>query len=267
MSDSHVAASARGDQPQGAGDAALAPPKWRTLAAASPALVLITAVCLAPLWGVLELAWGVFAVVFAYVADGAADGLFAWRRARLAQGDAGQAGSDRVLVREFVRTYFTVVITMALVVYMVFGGKLFRPNGVATESPYQALASWQFWAVVAAFFAVRGFVYLWDFVRGHEADFLPPAAVVGYPLRRLFVLQFGVIIVGLVIYWPLDSSRPALVALVLLTAFANLVLAVFERLRVARIRAAVEAGITVEATRPEPAKAQPRAGRKRARRR
>lgn len=267
MPGSQVATAARDDQPQEGAAAALAPPRWRTLTRAAPSLVLIVAVCLAPLWGVLQPDWSVLAVVFAYVADGAADGLLAWRRARLAQGDAGQVGGDRVLVREFVRTYFTVVIAMALVVYMVFSGRLFRPGGVAPDHLRAAFASWQFWAVVAAFFAVRAFVYWWDFVRGDEAVFLPPAAVVGEPLRRLFVLQFGVVILGFVIYWPLDSSRAGLVALVLLTALANLVLAVLERLRAARIRAAVAAGITMEDTRSKPAKSQPRAGRKRSRRR
>lgn len=262
-----ITKASRDDQPQEAVAAVLAPPKWRTLTRAAPSLVLIVAVCLAPLWGVLKLEWGVLAVVFAYVADGAADGLLAWRRARLAQGDAGQVGSDRVLVREFVRTYFTVVIAMALVTYMVFSGRLFKPGGVAPEHPYTAFASWQFWAVVAAFFAMRALVYLWDFVRGDEAAFLPPAAVVGEPLRRLFVLQFGVVIIGFVIYWPLDSSTTGLVVLVLLTVLANLVLAVFERVRTARIRAAVAAGITVQDTRPKPAKAQPRAGRRRSRKR
>jgi hypothetical protein len=144
---------------------------------------------------------------------------------------------------------------------------------VAPEHPYAAFASWQFWVVVVAFFAMRAVVYWWDFVRGDEAAFLPPAAVVGEPLRRLFVLQFGVVIIGLVIYWKLDSSSSALAVLVLITALANLVLAVLERLRAARIRAAVAAGVRVEDTRPKtaeaarPAKAQPRAGRKRNRRR
>ena len=267
MSQPQVATAARDDQPPEGGAAALAPPRWRTLARAAPSLVLIVAVCLAPLWGVLQLEWGVLAVVFAYVTDGAADGLLAWRRARLARGEAGQVGGDRVLVREFVRTYFTVVIAMALVTYMVFSGLLFKPGGVAPDHPYTAFASWQFWALVAVFFAMRALVYWWDFVRGDEAVFLPPAAVVGEPLRRLFVLQFGVVIVGFVVYWPLDSSTAGLVALVLLTTLANLVLAVFERLRAARIRAAVAAGITVEDTRPKPAKSQPRAGRRRSRRR
>jgi hypothetical protein len=263
-----VAAAARDDQPQKGDGAVLAAPTWSALLRAAPGLVLIIAVCLLPLWGVLSLEWGVLAVVFAYVADGAADGLFAWRRAVLARGAAGQEGSDRVLVREFVRTYFTVVITMALIVYMVFSGKLFKPGGVAPEHPYAAFASWQFWAVVAAFFVMRALVYWWDFVRGDEAAFLPPAAVVGYPLRRLLVLQFGVIIIGFLIYWRFDSSQASLVVLVLLTALANLVLAVFERLRAGRIRAAVAAGITIEDTKPRPAaKPQPRAGRKRGRKR
>ncbi len=267
MPEAQVTAAARHDQPRKGDVTVLAPPVSRTLTRAAPGLVLIVAVCLLPLWGVLSLEWGVLAVVFAYVADGAADGLLAWRRANLARGEAGQVGSDRVLVREFVRTYFTVVITMALITYMVFSGRLFKPGGVPPEHPYAAFASWQFWAVVAAFFVMRTFVYWWDFVRGDEAAFLPPAAVVGYPLRRLFVLQFGVVIIGFLIYWLLDSSTTALVVLVLLTACANLVLAVFERLRAARIAAATAAGMTVEDTRRKPAKPQPRAGRKRGRRR
>jgi hypothetical protein len=141
---------------------------------------------------------------------------------------------------------------------------------VPPEHPYNAFSTWQFWAVVAAFVVMRGLVYLWDFVLGDEAGFLPPAAVVGEPLRRLFLLQFGVMIVAFVIYWAFDSSTAALVVLVSLTVAGNLVLAVFERLRAARIRAAAAAGLTVEDTRltpAKPAKAQPRAGRRRSRKR
>src|SRR5665647_3435649 len=72
MPGSQVATAARDDQPQEGAAAALAPPRWRTLTRAAPSLVLIVAVCLAPLWGVLQPDWSVLAVVFAYVADGAA---------------------------------------------------------------------------------------------------------------------------------------------------------------------------------------------------
>ena len=67
---------------------------------------------------------------------------------------------------------------------------------------------------------------------------MPPAGVVAAPLRRLFVLQFGVLVGGLIVYWPLDSSRGALIVLILLVAAAEVALAVLERLRTARIRAA-----------------------------
>ena len=72
---------------------------------------------------------------------------------------------------------------------------------------------------------------------------MPPAGVVAAPLRRLFVLQFGVLVGGLIVYWPLRSSGAALVVLVVLIAAAEVALAVLERLRTARIRAAVEAGV------------------------
>ena len=238
MPDSQVATGARDGRPQeGVVVAVPAPPARDTLTHAAPGLVLIVAVCLTPLWGVLRLDWGVLAVVFAYVADGAADGLLAWRRARFARGDAGQVDGDRVLVREFVRTYFTVVVAMALVVYMVFSGRLFKPGGVAPEHPYAAFESWQFWAVIAAFFAMRALVYWWDFVRGDEAQVIPPEAVVAEPLRRLFVLQFGVLAGALLVYWLFDSPPAGLIILLAAKTAADLVLAVFERLRAARITA------------------------------
>ncbi len=212
------------------------------LGRALPGLVLIGLVCLAPLWGVLAASWSVFAVVFVFVADGAFDGVFAWRRARDARGDTGRDDRDEVLVKEFVRTYMVVIAVMALVAYMAFTGKLLKPGGQLPPHPYQAFTSWELWAIVAALFGVRAFVYWWDWVRGDEGALLPPAAVVSAPLRRLFVLQFGLLIVGLIVYWPLRSSTAGIAVLVLLAATANVVLAVTERLRTARLRAALAAG-------------------------
>jgi hypothetical protein len=249
---------------------------------ALPGLVLIGLVCLAPLWGVLAASWSVFAVVFVFVADGAFDGVFAWRRARGARGDTGRDDRDTVLVKEFVRTYMVVVAVMALVAYMAFTGKLLKPGGELPPHPYQGFATWQLWTIVAALFAVRAFVYWWDWVRGDEGALLPPAAVVSAPLRRLFVLQFGLLVVGLIVYWPLRSSTAGLVALVLLAATANVVLAVTERLRTSRVRAALAAGEKPRGPRDSAAKngagasaapardgrtpqARPRGGRKRRR--
>jgi len=257
-------------------DALPAPPAGTTLKRALPGLVLIALVSLAPLWGVLAQDWSVLAVVFVYVADGVADGLTFWLRARRAQGaTSDEEAKDRVLVSEFVRTYFVVVAAMALVLYMVFSGRLLKPGGVAPEGVFQAFATWQFWAVVAGFVAIRWFIYWWDWVRGGEAAFMPPAGVVAAPLRRLFVLQFGVLVGGLIVYWPLGSSAAALVVLVVLVAAAEVALAVLERLRTARIRAAVEAGMSVTpapggataGSQSRPVKSRPRGGRRRERRR
>jgi len=228
-------------------DAPPAPPAGTMLKRALPSILLIAVASLAPLWGVLAQDWSVLAVAFAYVADGVADGLTYRLRARRAQGAASdEDAKDRVLVSEFVRTYFVVVAAMGLVLYMVFSGRLLRPAGGVPEGVFQPFATWQFWAVAAGFVAVRWFTYWWDWVRGEEAVFMPPAGVVAAPLRRLFVLQFGVLVGGLIVYWPLGSSGAALVVLVLLVAAAEVALAVFERLRTARIRAAVEAGVRAE---------------------
>ena len=225
-------------------DAPPAPPAGTMLKRALPSILLIAVASLAPLWGVLAQDWSVLAVAFAYVADGVADGLTYRLRARRAQGAASdEDAKDRVLVSEFVRTYFVVVAAMALVLYMVFSGRLLKPAGGVPEGVFQPFATWQFWAVAAGFVAVRWFTYWWDWVRGEEAAFMPPAGVVAAPLRRLFVLQFGVLVGGLIVYWPLGSSGAALVVLVLVVAAAEVALAVFERLRTARIRAAVEAGV------------------------
>jgi hypothetical protein len=269
---SDVAPDAGSAARRSAAGAPPAPPAAATLEAALPGILLVAAASLAPLWGVLAQDWSVLAVVFVYVADGVADGLTFWLRARRAQGAASdEDAKDRVLVSEFVRTYFVVVAAMALVLYMVFSGRLLKPGGVAPEGVFQAFATWQFWAVVAGFVAARWFVYWWDWVRGGEAAFMPPAGVVAAPLRRLFVLQFGVLVGGLVVYWPLDSSAPALVVLVVVIAAAEVGLAVLERLRTARVRAAVEAGVTVTrrpggapgASPGRPAKRGPRGGRRR----
>ena len=236
---------------------------------AAPSLVLIAAVALAPLWGVLTRDWSVLAVAFLYVIDGAADGLFVWRRARQARGGGDEAGKDRVLVSEFVKTYFVVVLAMLLILYMAFSGRLVKPGGGVPPNVYAPFSEWQFWALAAAFLAVRAFTYWWDWVRGGEAAFMPPAGVVAVPLRRLFLLQFLVLAGGLLVYWALDSSTAGLAVLVALVAAAQLLLAVWERLRTARIRAAVAAGVPV--VRPSGAagaapKQRPRGGRKRRRR-
>jgi len=258
-----------------AGGVVPALPARTTLKRALPGILLIAIVSLAPLWGVLAQDWSVLAVVFVYVADGVADGLTFWLRARRAQGAARDENArDRVLVSEFVRTYFVVVAAMALVLYMVFSGRLLKPGGGVPEGVFRPFTTWQFWAVVAGFVAVRWFTYWWDWVRSGEAAFMPPAGVVAAPLRRLFVLQFGVLVGGLIVYWPLSSSAAALAVLVLVVAAAEVALAVLERLRTARIRAAFEAGVKAEprgARRDGPAaqppKARPRGGRRRARRR
>ena len=228
-------------------DATPAPPAGTTLERALPGILLIAVASLAPLWGVLAQDWSVLAVGFAYVADGVADGLTLWLRARRAQGAASdEDAKDRVLVSEFVRTYFVVVAAMGLVLYMAFSGRLLKPGGGVPEGVFQPFATWQLWAVVAGFVAVRWFTYWWDWVRGEEAAFMPPAGVVAAPLRRLFVLQFGVLVGGLIVCWPLGSSGAALVVLVIVVAAAEVALAVLERLRTARIRAAVEAGVRAE---------------------
>jgi hypothetical protein len=231
-----------------------------------PGLLLVAAVSLAPLGGVLSLSWSVLAVAFLFIADGAADGFFVWRRAREARGGAADDRSDRVLVSEFVKTYFAVIAAMLMISYMVFSGRLLKPGGEAPADVSAAFVTWQFWALAAAFFAVRGAAYWWDWVRGGEAAFMPPAAVVAVPLRRLFLLQFVVLAGGLAVYWALDSSATGLAVLVVVVAAAQVALAVYERVRTARVRAAVAAGtrVTRAAAGPAP-KARPRGGRKRRR--
>src|SRR5450759_909574 len=169
-------------------DATPAPPAGTTLERALPSVLLIAVASLASLWGVLAQDWSVLAVVFVYVADGVADGLTFWLRARRAQGAASdEDAKDRVLVSEFVRTYFVVVAAMGLVLYMVFSGRLLKPGGGVPEGVFQPFATWQFWAVVAGFVAVRWFTYWWDWVRGEEAAFMPPAGVVAAPPLRAAV--------------------------------------------------------------------------------
>jgi len=229
-----------------------------------PGLVLVAVVSLAPLWGVLSLGWSVLAVAFVFVADGAADGVFVWRRAKEARG--GGRADDSVLVSEFVKTYFVVIAAMIMILYMVFGGRLLKPGGEAPAGVFDPITQWQFWALVAAFVAVRAATYGLDWVRGGEAAFMPPAAVVAVPLRRLFLLQFLVLAGGLVVFWPLRSSTTALAVLVAVVAAAQVALYVYDRLRAGRIRAAVAAGAVVTRAPVAVARAAPRGGRKRRRR-
>lgn len=239
-----------------------------TVAQALPGFFLLLLADLAAVWAAVADSWTVLAVVTLCVIDGLADGIFAWVRAR-ASWRAGSAEDqrDQVLVREFLRTYIVVMGTMMLVAYMVFAGKLLKPGGEAPVDPGGPFGTWQFWAVAAGLVAVRAFIYLWDFVRGREASVVPPAAAVSEPLRRLFVLQFGVLVGGLIVYWLLDSTVTGLAVILVAKTAIDLVLAALERLRVARIKAAAQMGMTV-APRPAGKRASaPRAGRRRRRKR
>jgi hypothetical protein len=227
-----------------------------TNADALPGFALLLLVDLAAVWVAVAGSWSVFVVVVVCVVDGLADGIFAWLRCR-ASWAAGAADDprDRVLVREFLRTYLVVTGAMAMVAYMVFTGVLLRPGGKAPLDPGAAFTTWQFWAVAVGLVAMRGFLFLWDFVLGGEARVVPPAAVVSEPLRRLFVLQFGVLVGGLLVYWPFDSTVAGLAVILVAKTAIDLALALLERLRVARIKAAVAAGVTAE---PRPAEKRPR---------
>ena len=84
------------------------------------------------------------------------------------------------------------------------------------------------------------------------------------PMRRLFVLQGAVFVLGLLVYWR-GSSQAGMAAIVMAETAGVVVMAAMARLREARIRAALDAGAEVK--QPRPVKTRPRAGRKRARRR
>ena len=207
-----------------------------TLGRAAPSLILLMLADAAVVWAAWVGEWSVLAVVIACVADGVADGVFAWLRAR-ASFAAGSATDtrDRMLVSEFIKTYLIVVGVQAVIAYMVFSGLLLKPGGKAPVEPGAAFVTWQFWAVVGGLVVARAFMYWWDFVHGGEAHVIPPEAVVAEPLRRLFVLQFGMLAGGLLVYWLFDSAVAGLVVLLLAKTAADLVLAVLDRLRAARI--------------------------------
>lgn len=242
----------------GHGPVAVAPP-LATLVRALPGLLAVGVGGLLPLWGVLSLGWSVLAVAGAYVVEAAAVGLLGRHRAKRARGP-GRRDDDAKLVTEFFKTYITVVMASALIVSMVFGGRLIRPVGGKPEGVHEALLTWQYWAVVAAMVALQGVAHWWDFVHNGERELLPPEGFVHEPLRRLFLLQGTVLAVGLLVYWRALGSD-GLVALVALTAAGSVLMAASARQRVARIRAAIEAGLPAEAT-PRHRHA-PRGGRKR----
>jgi hypothetical protein len=249
------------------GEAPLEVRSAATVGRAAPSIALVLLADAAVVWAAWAGEWSVLAVVVVCVIDGLADGLFAWLRAR-ASFAAGSATDtrDQVLVREFIKTYLIVVGAQALVAYMVFSGMLLKPGGEAPVRPGAAFVTWQFWAVAGGLLVARAFVYWWDFVRGGEADVIPPEAAVAEPLRRLFVLQFGMLAGGLAVYWLFDSAIAGLVVLLLAKTAADLVLAVLERLRAARITAAVEAGVVPRGSDlTGPQKRAPRGGRKRRR--
>lgn len=259
MADQPTTNQSAGPEPQVASAA--------TLTRAIPSFAVLLVADAAAVWAAVSGSWTALVVVVACVIDGLADGIFAWRRAR-ASFAAGSATDtrDEILVREFLRTYLVVIGVQAVIAYMVFGGLLLKPGGKAPVEPGAPFATWQFWAVVAGLVVMRAVIYLWDFVRGGEASVIPPEAAVAEPLRRLFVLQFGVLAGALIVYWLLDSSVTGLAVLLVAKTAADVVLAVFERLRAARIKAAVAAGVAPQGrTMTGPKPRAPRGGRKRRR--
>ena len=241
------------------------------LARAVPSFAVLLVADAAVIWAAVAGSWTPLVVVVVCVLDGLADGAFAWLRAR-ASFAAGSATDPRddVLVREFLRTYLVVIGVQAIIAYLVFSGMLLKPGGKAPVNPGAAFWTWQFWAVVAGLALMRAVVYWWDFAHGGEASVIPPEAAVAEPLRRLFVLQFGVLAGALLVYWLFDASMTGLVILLVAKTVADLVLAVLERLRAARIRAAVAAGIAPRGlgssgSRPSQRQRARRGGRKRRR--
>ena len=233
-----------------------------TITQSLPSLVVLGAASLVPLWGVYKLDWSVMAIVLAYVAQTAAAGFLAYRRAKRATGPSSRPKDD-VLVSEFFKTYVTVVLAAALISSMVFGGRLIKPGGAAPRDVYAAFVTWQYWAVVALLVVSEIVVFLLDRARSAGRD-LPPETFVSEPLRRLFVLQGAVFALGLLVYWR-GSSQTGMAAIVMAETAGVVLMAAMARLREARIIAALDAGAEVAQARP--AKARPRAGRRRARRR
>ena len=241
------------------------------LTRAVPSFAVLLIADAAAIWAAVAGSWTALVIVVVCVLDGLADGVFAWLRAR-ASFAAGSATDERddVLVREFLRTYLVVIVVQAIIAYLVFSGMLLKPGGQAPVKPGAAFWTWQFWAVAAGLVVMRAAVYWWDFVHGGEAAVIPPEAAVAEPLRRLFVLQFGVLAGALLVYWLFDSSPAGLIILLAAKTAADLVLAVLERRRAARITAAVAAGIAPRGPRASVAKTAPRSrarrgGRKRRR--
>ena len=233
-----------------------------TITRSLPSLVVLGAASLVPLWGIYQLGWSVLAVVLAYVVQTAAAGFLAYLRAKRAARRSSRPKDD-VLVSEFFKTHVTVVLAAALIASMVFGGRLIKPGGGAPQDVYAAFMSWQYWAVVALLVASEVVVFLLDRARGVESD-LPPETFVSEPMRRLFVLQGAVFVLGLLVYWR-GSSQAGMAAIVIAETAGVVLMAAVARLREARIRAALDAGAEVRQARP--VKTRPRAGRKRARRR
>jgi hypothetical protein len=238
------------------------PPPILTLVRALPSLVVLGVTGLITLCGVYRFAWSVFAVVFAYILQALAAGVLAHQRAKRAAGPTTRPKDD-TLVSEFFKTYITILLVLSLISSMVFGGRLFRPGGEAPKGVYAALVTWQYWAVVGLLVAAEVVVFLIDRARGAGRD-LPPETFVSEPLRRLFVLQGAAFILGLVVYWT-GSSQTGIAAIVIVETAGVVLMAALARLREARVRAALEAGAAVKPVRL--AKTQPRAGRKRARKR
>jgi hypothetical protein len=235
-----------------------------TLGRDLPALAAVVAADLVVLWGVLELGWSLLATVMAFILQTLAAGFIAYYRARRSHG-AGSRDDDPVMVREFFKTYLAVAVASGLIVTMAFGGRLWRPAGWSAEGLYDAFSTWQFYAVVGVLVAAELFVLLVTFIARHEGSFLPPEAAVSEPLRRLFALQAVLLFFGFVVYWR-GSPEWGLVTLVVLKAAVDLLLLAFDRLRVARIQAAVEAGQTLREPKDD-ARRAPRGGRRRSRRR
>jgi hypothetical protein len=221
-------------------------PLLLTLTRALPGLLALAVAGLVPLWGVYARHWSVLAVVLAFTVQALAAGVLARRRARDARGISARPDDD-VLISEFFKTYLTVVLAAVLVTLMAFDGRLLKPGGGVPRGVYDALETWRYWVIVALLVLAEVAVFAWE-RRGGAGRDLPPETFVAEPLRRLFALQGGGLVLGLIVYW--TGSRAGGVAVIVVAEATGVVLlAALARLREARIRAALEAGLSAPAAR------------------
>lgn len=183
----------------------------------SPAVWVLVAANLVPLYGVLALGWEVFPVVVLFWMENVVIGALNALRILIAAPGAAAWFPKLFLGGFFCIHYGLFTAVHGLFVFALFGGEPYRerPDGLWDDLALRrVLAEYTLWPALAALAASHAFSFLYNYLGRGEFRSASPAALMLAPYGRVVVLHVTLLVGGLLI----QALRSPLWALVLLIA-------------------------------------------------